>query len=186
MSSPFGFANSVYLMWGLIGALVAFGCETDEENNIADVVVEKTEFECQLGYLNKEGVFHVFQNGDKAELMMGFQGFLLTILHAGAQGDVPVKCDGKFSIEPEGRTPFGANVPQISFASDGGGGWKSNEILIFFNSGIVSELVGRSTEVTMKLESATSVCTTHVTVILADDDPCIHTGEEPECPEESP
>lgn len=173
-------------MWGMAMLLLPWGCESDGGNDDADVVIEKQEFECQLGYLDQDGAFHTFQDGDKAELMMGFQGFLLTILYARAQGEVPTKCDGKFSVSPEGRTPFGANVPQIGFAPKGESEWESSEILIFFNSGVVSELVGRSTDLTMKLESATSVCTSQVTVVLADDDPCIHTGDEPDCPEDSP
>lgn len=145
---------------------------------------DKVEFACELGVLGEGGEFVEATGQARAELNLGFQGFLFVVVRLRATGDVPATVEATTSVTVEGDAPIGAREPELDLVPDGEA-FLSSDLLLFFNSDVPADLEGRTVELAVKLEDATRVCTATGNVLLVDDDPCIHTGDEPICPDDS-
>ena len=78
---------------------------------------------------------------------------------------------------------MGGNQPQTPMTA-AEGVRVSDELLVFISAGQFAGLRDRVAQVDLRAESATRVCLASGELTLADDDECIHSGEEPVCPEE--
>lgn len=167
-------------------ALAAFigaaGCDAGSDDGESDK--PKVPFECTLGFPGTEGTpFVEHTSGSKAELELGFQGFLFFTVRLRAESP-PAEVEAKFSAHLEGDAePVGGSQPTVGFKTASSAGMVTDDILVFLPGGAVSAFVGRSAEVAVRVESAERTCLVTGTVKLVDDDPCIHTGDEPICPE---
>ncbi len=162
-------------------AMTLSGCE----GGGGDPVLEDLEpFECQLLVANADGDLVSLDAGGDAELVLGFQGFLFFRLYAaGTDENIPDDVDVTMSVTVGDDDPFGGTQNGLDFeAADGDGVRTTEEILVFLSTSSVGDFVDRESVVTMRLRGDTHECLTSATVTLVDDDPCIHTGEEPICP----
>jgi hypothetical protein len=140
----------------------------------------KTPFACELGEFDLDGSLVSYADKGTAELVLGFQSLLFLQVRAVAD-DPPAKaCNATLSIELEGDDPTGGEQPLVEWHGDG----LSDELLFFLPSLAVSSYVDRSATLAVRLESEDAVCLAVSEVVLVDDDPCIHTGGEPICPDD--
>ena len=84
------------------------------------------------------------------------------------------------SVKVDGADTISGEQPAVVF-HDG----VSDTILIFFTANYLSYYVGRGAEVAVRIEDATRYCVVPAAGTLVDEDPCIHTGAEPICPEDT-
>ncbi len=158
--------------------LLVLGCGPNDD----DGEVERVEFACTLGVAGPDGTGFLPLDGvAEAEITLGFQGFLWFSVRL-ASDDEPLLEDNRvlYGAEIPGVDPFGAARPNLPPASDP----IHSEDLQVFVHGEPSEYVGLNAVVTVRYEDATRFCLATGTVTLVDDDPCLHTGEEPICPDD--
>ena len=63
--------------------------------------------------------------------------------------------------------------------------WLSEPINVFLPSATVSAYVGDRATLALRAQNGAAYCVTTAEVTLVDDDPCIHTGSEPICPDDT-
>ena len=160
------------------------GGSTDEIDIFDTSDTSKTEFQCEIGTLDGNGVFVPHGNAAKAELQLGFQGFLFVALHVRAVstdvgGSMPESVDALYSTTIGTASPFGGRQPDVSFSAMNDGSAISDEVLVFFNEGTISDYVDVVGDVAMRFENESHRCITTATLTFVDEDPCIHTDAEP-------
>jgi len=160
--------------------LVLLACSAGGDTGESDADVNKAPFTCELGTRIDESDFQPFATGATFELQMGFQGFLLVKVVARGGDDAPSVADARMAVTIEGAEPVIGAQPSVDLTNG-----VSDEILIFFTSNYLSWFVGRAAEITVRLEDDDQVCVAQATGTLVDEDPCIHTGAEPICPEDT-
>ncbi len=164
-------------------AFVASGCPSGDGDGDGDGD-EKTEFDCEVGAMDMDGNFVLASETTRAELDLGFQGFLFVEVRVRAKGDVPGLVDAATKVTLAGEDPTGDTTPDVAMKKDGD--WfMSDPVLLFFNSSTPADMADRLADVVVKLENSSHECTASGPVLLVDDDPCIHTGEEPICPDDT-
>lgn len=141
---------------------------------------EKIEFACEIGTWTGSGGFVPFGSDATFELQMGFQGFLLVAVNLRTEEEGFTLGNAVMSVKVEGADTISGAQPAVG-VHDG----VSDTILIFFTANYLSYYVDRSADVAVRLEDATRFCVVPVTGTLVDEDPCIHTGSEPICPEDT-
>ncbi len=164
-------------MWSSELLLLLLGCPPVLQDSDPQPV-ELEEVDCELGQLQDEA-FTPLQDGDEAELWLGFQGFLFLLVRASSD-QPPAHPTALFSLSLEGEDPSSGSQPDLDFD-----GSLSDEILVFLPSANVSAYEGRSGSLAVRLQGAERTCLDTVEVRLVDLDPCIHTDTEPICPEDS-
>lgn len=159
-----------------VGSLLwALAC-TDGEDTGAGVDVS-TDFACELGVPTPVGWKPL---GDSLELEMGFQGFVLAQLQLKVADGAPSSFTATMLVEPEGADAVSGGQPLV--AVNGG---LTDPILVFFTSNYISYYEGRSARVAVRLTAGSASCAVEGRARLIDDDPCMHTGDEPVCPDDS-
>jgi hypothetical protein len=161
-----------------IGTLCACGNDPTDPIDPA-----KTEFACELGTPDADGAFVPLGPGAQAELVLGFQGFLIITLLVRAQAPAPDLVDITMSVTLEGADPFGNSQLGTAIRSSADG-LLTDQIVIFLESSSVSFYQDRTADLALRLEDATRTCTVTGTVLLVDSDRCIHTDEHIVCPED--
>jgi len=142
---------------------------------------EKTDFDCVLGSTDVDTGFAPFSSQDRAELYFGFQGFLF--LEVQVQSEEPVtNCQVTTSINVDGEDPVGGMQPGVPFVSQDDGSLLSDDIIVFMPSSSAAEWADRAATLSVRVEDATRVCVSSAEILLVDEDPCIHTDDEPICP----
>jgi hypothetical protein len=157
------------------------GCPAGDGDGDGDGDPEQ--FECELGIIDESGDFIPASEQTRAELDLGFQGLLFVEVAVRATGDVPGLVDALVSVTVEDEDPEGSVTNGVPM-NDQGEAYVSDPVLLFFNSSIPAELQDRVAEIVIKLEDPARECTTDGLLLLVDDDPCIHTGDEPICPDD--
>lgn len=164
-------------------ALVLCACPAGDGDGDGEGDADKEDFACELGILDADAVFLPAGGDTRAELELGFQGFLFVEIFVRAEGDVPARVEASSRVTVEGEDPTGEKTPDVEMAA-WDSGYLSDPVLLFFNSETPADLDGKTVEVVVKLENDSHACTATGAFLLVDDDPCIHTGEEPICPGE--
>jgi len=144
---------------------------------------DPTTFACEIGLADEDGGWVAAADGDPAELVLGFQGFLFIELRARAEDTCPSPITVLMNGEVEGDTPFDGSQPDVGMTDQGDGTRLSDEIVMFLPTNDVGHFEGATLRTVMRLEGSELNCTTERLFTLVDDDPCIHTGGEPICPE---
>ncbi len=171
-------------MASLATLLVASACSRNPKPDDVDPE-DKIEFQCELGVLDADGVFIPGSASTPVELDLGFQGFLSVTTHVRATGEVPRVVSVTISATVTGEEPTGDTVPLLAMNSESEGKVLSDALLIFFNNDTPTDLEQRGLELSLRLDNATHVCWVDAPFLMVDDDPCIHTGDEPICPEDT-
>ena len=166
-----------------VGA-TATGC-TSESTTGDDTAQEEvpTTFACEIGLADEDGGWVAALDGDPTELVLGFQGFLFIELRVRAEDTSPTPVTVLMNGEIEGDSPFDASQPEVGMTDQGDGTRLSDEIVMFLPTNDVGHFEGATLRTVMRLEGADLSCTAERLFTLVDDDPCIHTGGEPICPE---
>ena len=153
--------------------LLLAGCPT---------ATDPEEFACELGFSDAGGGFLELGDEPRAELVLGFQGFLFVTARLRA----PVPVAGEFevltSVEPQGGAVFGGVQGRVLWAPRDAGA-VSDEVLVFFDDGNVAAFVERPATLALRARNDERFCVASAAVVLVDDDPCIHTDAEPICPD---
>ena len=147
----------------------------------ADSAEALVPFACELGVPTEAGWAPL---GTTLELELGFQGFVLAQLQVRAAADAPSPVTATMAIEAEGAEAVSGTQPQVHFVVDGDTA-VSEPILAFFTGSYVSYYVGRPARVALRLDGGGGTCAVEGQSTLVDDDPCMHTGDEPICPDDS-
>jgi len=161
-------------------ALGAAACASGSPDTGGGDGADKSEFTCELGSFTEEGGFAPFGANAELELQMGFQGFLLVSAYVStSERDFPAG-DAAMSMVVEGADRIDGKQPGVAFV-DG----LSDEILIFFTANYLSYYEGRGADLVVRVEDVSRYCVVSASGTLVDDDPCIHTGADPICPEDT-
>lgn len=139
------------------------------------------EFACELGEIDEDGVFISFDEDDRAELVLGFQGFLFLQTHVTSdQLTASDTAMATTSIYLDSGETGGGTQADVGVSAEA----MTEEILMFLPTANIALYNGQEAELAVRLEVGDRFCVTTSKVILADDDPCIHTDDEPICPDD--
>jgi len=141
------------------------------------------EFPCSLGIVDLEEGYRDMADGERLELVLGFQGFLFvrTWLHTPVEPGA--HCEGIASLEIDGLDPMQTTIPLIPFSAQDDG-WRSDEMPLFLASDSVGTYANKEATLAFRLQDGKDACVLQQPVILVDDDPCIHTDGDPVCPDD--
>ncbi|MBK7584950.1 MAG: hypothetical protein IPI67_32770 [Myxococcales bacterium] len=125
-----------------------------------------------FGYRDASGGFVLFQDGDDAELTLGFQGFryIQSVLELGDVSATSAQHSARIIVE--GQEPYTLSDTPVKL-HDEGGKLRSDEVLVFFNDLPVVDIIGKSTEITLTAKAGGCIGSTKTVVTLRDDDQCI-------------
>ena len=157
--------------------LALLGCPRGPD----DTATPAEPFDCALGLPTAEGWQPIT---DELEMTLGFQGFLLLVLQARADSDAPETVDAAMMLTLDGEDPISGAQPAVVMEPDAEGR-QSEPILLFLTSNYPSWYEGRQAELTVRLSAPGQVCTVQLEGTMVDEDPCVHTGDVPECPEDT-
>ncbi len=161
----------------LAGSLLLFwACTGTEDTGTGET--EATSFACELGVPTPENGWQPLV--DTLEMEMGFQGFVLAQLQLKVADEAPSPLTATMVVEPEGADAVSGSQPLVYV-----NGGITDPILVFFTSNYISYYLDRSARVAVRVQSGNASCAVEGTAILVDEDPCLHTGDEPICPEDS-
>jgi hypothetical protein len=172
----------------LLCLLVAAACPPEG----GDAGPPPSTFACELGAGGgPEGAFTPLSVDATTELQLGFQGLSFATVRVRAEGDVPEIVEAMLRAQFEGQEePLGAAQGGVEMHPAPGGALVSGDIHVPVNRGSFSEFVGREAEVALRvaddLRDPMRSCVTAGRLLFVDEDQCIHTGEEPICPDAGP
>ncbi|MBM4364726.1 MAG: hypothetical protein FJ102_00815 [Deltaproteobacteria bacterium] len=138
---------------------------------------ETTTFACELGVPTEAGWQPL---ASTLEMEMGFQGFVLAQLQLKVADDAPSPLTATMVVEPEGTDAVSGSQPLVYV-----NGGITDPILVFFTSNYISYYLDRSARVAVRVSAENASCAVEGAAILVDEDPCMHTGDEPICPDDS-
>lgn len=142
----------------------------------------KTEVPCKIGLTDDVGTFSPMGEGAKAELVLGFQGFLFVEVHV-QTGDVESgRADVRASVSVDGEDPFGTNQRGVAVEARADGTGLSDAVLLFLDSSNIAEYKDRHADLRLRMDGDIWTCTATASATFVDDDPCIHTDAEAICP----
>ena len=152
-------------------------CVPSEPADTGPADEEPRSFDCALGVSEGGGFTPI--DGGELELWLGFQGFLLVTLTVAGDGP-PATADATMALTFDDEVVSGQQ-PSVAFDDAG----LTEPLLLFLTSNYITYYVGKSASLAVRLEGGDATCTATASVTLVDDDPCLHTGGEPICPEDT-
>jgi hypothetical protein len=165
------------LLW--LGCAGGGGASTGAPGAAADTGL--VELDCTMGELDGDGTFVPAESNGAMELWLGFQGFLFLTPHVRAPGaEEGVYFSALYSVTVEGEEPEGGAQTGVPL-SDG----LSSELRLYLTAHELGWYVDRPAEIAIRLETPAQTCVTQLDLRLVDDDPCIHTDAEPDCPDDT-
>lgn len=160
---------------GVVLALM-LGCDASSgEVDAGSEPVERTPISCELGVL-EGGAFTPAGKTVKAELTLGFQGFLWFDVVVRSEDGIPAIFKTKLSVTVQDTAPFNMAQP-VQFGTDSPP--VSSGVHVFVTGQDPKLLAGKTAHIAMVLENKTHECTVEGDVMLVDDDNCVHTNDEP-------
>ena len=149
-----------------------------------DTAVELESYACELGVPDADRDFQPLTADTPLELVLGFQGFLFVELMVRTEAEPPEQCEALMSLAADGRDPTGVSQPVTGFTTAGGVS-TSEPLLLFLPDADVGGWTGRYADIAVKIVDAERECLVMGAGYLVDDDPCLHTGSEPICYEDT-
>ncbi len=154
------------------------GCPNGGDDDGPPII--KVEETCELGTVDTDGMYSSLAENDSVELVLGFQGFLFIVIAAEVQLSSVETVEALVGIEPEAGDPFGTS--QSVTLTTSGTNSIAEDITLFLESSNIAEYTDTNATLSLRLSGETWFCVASMPIHLVDDDPCIHTGEEPICP----
>lgn len=166
-------------------ALALVGCDGTDAP-VDPIPVEKTEVHCEVGVPVHGGEgFESAAVGANGELVLGFQGLLFVeLVIRAAPGELPALSSVDYSIALELGSTTGGTQAKVPLAQDSAAGAYTAPFIVFLNGGDMSTYVGQRAVLAIRLEGPDQFCVAKGVLNLVDDDLCVHTGSEIECPDE--
>jgi len=132
-----------------------------------------------LGVGGRGADFDRLEDGDVAEVIVGYQGFIFLQVILEVRGIAAGQVLAPFTISLDGHEPYGDNK-RVDLADEGGGAAYSAPLSLYFNDFPLPDVVGKNCRVDVTVDA--QGCTGHfgVDLELRDEDPCIHTVDDPE------
>jgi hypothetical protein len=166
-------------------ALLLGGCGAADPSAAEPDAAPATPIACELGQLT-DGAFTPLGPDTRAELVLGFQGFLFFELAVRTAAPAPSAMDAAISLALDDRDPVGASQLDVPLTATADGHAVTDTVQVFLSSGDVGAYVGHTARIALRLDGGGRTCAAEGTVRLVDDDPCIHTGDRPICPGDPP
>lgn len=133
---------------------------------------------CRIGELDKQGNFVPFQSGDTAELVVGFQGFMLVIVRVQAEsGTLPEKSKVRMVVQRQHGEPSVSTVVRAATKLDAAGKEITEPLDMWLYPPAPGEFDGKTGSLTVELQGRTSECTATVAVKFADEELCKHSED---------
>jgi hypothetical protein len=151
--------------------LAALGCSSHPD---ADAVVDAG-IDCALELTwghRDDTLFVPFENGDSAEITLGFQGFRFiqsVLRYRGPSAD-----EGKYGarVAVVGFDPYVLPDARVRLASEADGALYAEGVLVFFNDLPIADIIGKTADITLTGSAAGCHGTTQASIVLHDDDTC--------------
>ncbi len=167
--------SSDFLVLPLLALLL--GCPGTDDDD------DTTPFDCSLGVWNEDGSWEDLDGAD-VELIFGFQGFLWISVQVEADAGGPDFANILFSAEVGDDDPFGGSVPNVPFTAQDGAR-RSDEVQVRLDNDEGPEpFIGETLHLAIRGRAGARECTAEADMTLRDDDPCLHTDDEPVCPDD--
>ena len=160
-------------------------CTAPEDTAVEqDTAVELESYACELGVPDADRNFTPLTEDTPLELVLGFQGFLFVELMVRTEVTPPEHSEALMSLAADGRDPTGVSQPVTGFTTDAGTS-TTEPLLLFLPDSDVGGWTGRYADVAVKIVDAERECLVLGAGYLVDEDPCLHTGGEPICYEDT-
>lgn len=141
------------------------------------------EVEVTWGRVVKEA-FVAFQNGDRAEITLGFQGFRFIISAGRLRRTQASRAAFNFDVSVEGQSPVVQWTGTVDLRPGEPDARYADDLLVFFNDVPLAELIGRRAEIITMARAGPCAGRHAVTVILDDADPCVQLADGgSQCPD---
>jgi hypothetical protein len=138
---------------------------------------------CTLGTNTADGDFVALADNDPVELVMGFQGQLWVSFRVRTEKEPPSSgLEAAMSLTVGDWEPLGTRQPSITYHAEGAG-FETQDLQLVITRRIIDDYIDKAASVVVRLEQDGVLCTTAKPVVLVNADPCVHTGEEPICPD---
>lgn len=118
-------------------------------------------------------LFAPFEDGDPAQIVLGFQGFQMLVLDVRISGTTTSRADLTASIELVDSTITASHVDRGIPTSVSGDGVLVSGFFVFFNDAPLSELQGREADLTVIARAGGCIGGSRVRLRLSDEAPCI-------------
>ena len=133
---------------------------------------------CRIGSLGEDGTFNAWQDGGHAELVVGFQGFMLLIARVRAQsGQLPAKPKVRMTIDREGGEPSLTTLAHCGIHQDASGQDITETLEMWLYPPDPAVFEGKTGHVKVELFGREAECTAEVDVKFADAELCKHTED---------
>ncbi len=129
---------------------------------------------CGLGVAigSKDGdAFAAYDDGDSAEIVLGFQGFLFLLLSLRVEGTDADTAEVSARAEVEGLSPSWTRSTKPLHAD--GDARYANDVQIFFNTSSLAELLGKETLLSASVQIDGCAATEERRVVLVDAQGCV-------------
>jgi len=168
---------SVRLLTGLL-AILAGACAADAPTT-DPATAQRKPAACELGVL-QDGAFLPWVDGMKAEIIVGYQGYMLVIgrVHVSA-GELPVKPKVRMTVSREGGEPSISSVWRVPVTVDNEGHAITEPLEMWLFPPVLEDYLGRNGSVQVELVGLDRSCTARTAVEFVDEEFCKHmdTGE---------
>lgn len=132
-----------------------------------------------LGVGGRGANFVPLEDGDVAEVIVGYQGFIFLQIILRAEGLPPGQVLAPFTISLDGHEPYGDDK-RVDVADGGDGAVYSAPLSIYLNDFPLPDIVGRTCRLAVSVYQQGCRAQFGVDLELRDEDPCIHTVDDPE------
>ena len=183
-SSRAGLTATLAICAMALGATAVPGCGGNSEavDPPVDPTDPEAERDCEIGLVRDEAWMDPGDD-DRAELFLGFQGFLFFRVRVRAKAAAEGTATVRISLGIEDDQPVGGVQPRTELMDWFEGHSETEDVLVFLESSSVAEFAGRSADIVVKVEAHDWWCVSQQGVQLIDEDPCLHTYDAPLCPE---
>ena len=156
-------------------AILLLGCPSpaDDDDDVSP-------FDCTMGIWHEDGTWQEAEGAD-AEMLLGIQGWLWISAQLRTGADGPTAANVRFSGEIDGASPFGGSQPNVPLSTADGERYSDEIQVRLVNEDGTAPYIDAQLALEIRATSGTRECIAAATVTLKDDDPCLHTGGEPQC-----
>jgi hypothetical protein len=132
-----------------------------------------------LGVGGRGESFVPLEDGDVAEVIVGYQGFIFLQVILEVEGLASGQVLAPFTITLDGREPYGDNK-RVDLEDGGDGAAYSAPLSLYFNDFPLPDVVGKGCRLAVTVDRQGCTGSFGVDLQLRDEDPCIHTVDDPE------
>jgi hypothetical protein len=133
----------------------------------------------RLGVGGRGAEFVPLEDGDAGEVIVGYQGFIFIQTILELSGAPAGQVLAPFTISLEGHDPYADNK-RVDVTDGGDGAVYSAPLSIYFNDFPLPDVVGKECTLRVSITQGDCRAADDVSLSLRDEDPCIHTVDDPD------